>query len=198
MPIGSVVPGTPNKANTCSKGKGGGGVATYGSAGSWSSQYQVWLMASTNVSASNGSAVSIWYLSGRRRGTWPVHVNACGPLSAVSGPPHEAMYPRLSFLMMTKALPDCRVPETFPRLIWLAVTSQAGFSDCAVQPSASCPVGPLTYEGVTLTGDERVALTSTGFVARQVVVLLFSSAQSRPTELFPTAEKVILKNPSEG
>ena len=94
--------------------------------------------------------------------------------------------------MMMKAFPDCRAPEMFLRLIWLAVTSHAGVLDSAAQPSASCPGGPLTYDGVTLMGEERAALTSTGLAPRQVVVLSSLTEHSRETELFPIAEKVIL------
>jgi hypothetical protein len=91
--------------------------------------------------------------------------------------------------MITKALPDWTVPETFLRLIWLAATSHAGVLDWAVQPLVSCPMGPLTYPGVILTGADRAALTSSGFVDWQVVVaVLWSAVHLRATELFPTAE----------
>ena len=116
----------------------------HGCAGSWSSQNQVWLMPSANLSGSNERSVLIWYLSGRRYATWPSHVNGCCPLAAVRIPPQEAVYPRWSFLMMTKAFPDWRSPDSFLRLIWLATTSQAGAFESAVQPAVSCPGGPLT------------------------------------------------------
>ena len=66
----------------------------HGCAGSWSSQNQVWLMPSANLSGSNERSVLIWYLSGRRYATWPSHVKGCGPLAAVRIPPQEAVYPR--------------------------------------------------------------------------------------------------------
>src|SRR5689334_13691304 len=94
---------------------------------------------------------------------------------------------------MTKALPDWRTPDSFLRLIWLATTSQAGVDDWAVQPSVSCPGGPLTYDGVILTGEERAALTSRGFAEWHVVVSLWSVVQLRATELFPMAENVSLQ-----
>jgi hypothetical protein len=62
-----------------------------------------------------------------------------------------------------------------------------------VQPLVSWPNGPLTYDGVILTGEESAALTSRGLVERHVVVVPWSVVQLRATELFPRAEKVMLQ-----
>lgn len=112
----------------------------------------------------------IWYLSGRRKAVWPWQDSGWCPDTSEKLPPQEAVYPKWSFLMITKALPDWTFPETFLRLIWLATTSHAGVLDWAVQPLVSCPTGPLTYPGVILTGADSAALTRTGFVDWHAVV----------------------------
>ena len=147
---------------------------------------------------SNWRTVATWYWSGRRKAVWPWQDNVCGPVASDRVPPHEAVYPVWSFLMITKAFPDWRFPAMLLRLICVAATSHSGVLDWAVQPLASCPTGPGRYAGVILTGASRDPLTSRGFVDRQLVVpVLWSVVQLRGTPeafpvVFPAAEKVML------
>ncbi len=118
-------------------GDGRVGEQTYGCAGSWSSQNQVWLTVRAYVLGSNRSDVPIWYLSGRRNAVCPAQDSGWAPATPVSTPPQDAVYPRRSFRRMMKAFPLWRLPATDLKFSCVAATSHSGVLESAVQPLVS-------------------------------------------------------------